>query len=275
MPEEPIPRGPTNEAEPAVAYQPPRLPEIRSLTPGIILAALRAGIRDFLRAPWFGLFFGGIYAGGGLLILASLTVFDMPWMILPVAIGFPLVGPFVAVGLYEVSRRLGAGKPLLWREVLLVVFRQRERQIGWMAFVVLFIFWVWIYQVRLLLALFLGTKTFSTIDAFLALITTTPEGFGFLAVGTMVGAGLAFVLFSATVIAMPLLLDRELDFVTAMIVSFRTVLKNPVAMLGWGVCVTVLAVIAMAPAFLGLLVILPVLGHATWHLYESAIVRGD
>jgi uncharacterized membrane protein len=268
---DPVSGKPISETVPGVPYQPPKLPEIRSITPGIIIAALRAGVRDFLRAPWFGLFFGGIYAAGGLLILASLTVFDMPWMILPVAIGFPLVGPFVAVGLYEVSRRLAAGKPLVWSEVLLAVFRQRERQLGWMAFVVLFIFWIWIYQVRLLLALFLGFKTFSTIGAFAEMVVTTPEGFGFLAVGTLVGAFLAFVLFSATVIAMPLLLDRELDFVTAMIVSFKTVLKNPVAMIGWGITVTGLAIVAMAPAFLGLLVILPVLGHATWHLYVTAI----
>ena len=133
------------------AYRPQALPEVRAIAPGDVLFALKAGGADFLRAPWFGLFFGGIYAAGGLLILASLTLFDMPWMILPVAIGFPLVGPFVAVGLYEVSRRLAAGQPLQWRGVLLTVFRQRDRQIGWMAFVVLFIFWIWIYQVRLLL----------------------------------------------------------------------------------------------------------------------------
>jgi uncharacterized membrane protein len=257
------------------AYGPAKLPEIRSVAPGDIFAALKAGIADFLRAPLFGLFFGGIYAIGGLFIMAALTVFDMPWMILPVAIGFPLVGPFIAVGLYEVSRRLAAGKPLEWGEVLLVIFRQRERQIGWMAFVVLFIFWIWIYQVRLLLALFLGFKSFSTIDAFVEIITTTQEGLGFLGVGTMVGAFLAFILFSSTVIAMPLLLDSELDFVSAMIVSFKTVFKSPVAMLGWGVVVTVLAVAAMVPAFLGLIVVLPVLGHATWHLYQRAIVKSD
>lgn len=254
-----------------VSSNPPKVPQIQSITFRDIRDALEAGFADFLRAPLFGLFFGGIFLVGGLVILASLTVLDMPWMIIPVAIGFPLIGPFVAVGLYEVSRRLDSGQPLVWSEILLVVFRQRERQLSWMAFVVLFIFWMWIYQVRLLLALFLGFKSFSSIPRFVEIITTTPEGLAFLAVGTLVGAALALVLYSATVIAMPLLLERELDFITAMITSFKTVIKNPVPMIGWGLIVAVLAIIAMLPLFLGMLVILPILGHATWHLYKRAV----
>jgi len=89
----------------------------------------------------------------------------------------------------------------------------------------------------------------------------------------MVGAVLAFILFCATVIAMPLLLDTELDFVTAMITSFKAVFKSPGPMLGWGVIVTVLAFLAMLPAFLGLIVVFPILGHATWHLYTRIVVR--
>jgi len=255
----------------AVVYQPPKVPEIKTVTFQDIRGAFSAGIADFLRAPLFGLFFGGIFTLGGLAILASLTVFDMHWMIIPLAIGFPLVGPFVAVGLYEVSRRQAAGQPLIWREILLVVFRQRERQLSWMAFVVLFIFWLWIYQVRLLLALFLGFKSFSTIQRFLEVITTSGEGIAFIAVGTIIGAIISLVLFSATVISMPLLLDRELDFITAIIVSFKTVIKNPAPMISWGIIVAALAIAAMIPFFLGLLVILPVVGHATWHLYERAI----
>lgn len=250
----------------------PAPPVVNAVTVEDIVAALKSGIADFLRAPAYGLFFGGFYMLGGWFILACLTWLDMPWMIIPVAIGFPIVGPFVAVGLYEVSRRLQAGLPLEWRGVLLVIFGQRERQLSWMAFVVLFIFWMWIYQVRLLLAIFLGFKSFSSIEAFLRIITTTPEGIAFLGVGTAVGAVWAFLLFSSTVIAMPLLLERDFDFITAMITSFKTVFASPVAMLGWGVVVTVLAAMALLPAFIGLLVILPVLGHATWHLYRRAIV---
>lgn len=255
----------------ALAYEPPKVPAIRTLTFDDIRHALSAGVADFLKAPLFGLFFGGIYTLGGLAILASLTVLDMHWMIIPLAIGFPLIGPFVAVGLYEVSRRLSQGEPLEWREVLLVVIRQRDRQLSWMAFVVLFVFWLWVYQVRLMLALFLGSKSFSTIDRFVDVITTTPEGLGFVVVGTAVGAVLALVLFSSTVISMPLLLDRELDFITAIIVSFNTVRQNPGPMIAWGIIVAGLAILAMIPFFLGLLVVLPVLGHATWHLYERAI----
>lgn len=247
------------------------MPVVRQLSPADIADSLKAGVADFLSAPLYGLFFGGVYFAGGLFILAALRLFDMPWMIIPVAIGFPLIGPFVAVGLYEVSRRLARGERLQWREVLTVIARQRERQLGWMALVVLFIFWIWIYQVRLLLALFLGFKSFSSVGAFLLILTTTPEGAAFLAVGTAVGAVLALVLFSATVISIPLLLDREIDFVSAIITSFRTVIENPVTMVVWGLLVTLLAIFAMLPAFAGLLIVLPVLGHATWHLYRRAV----
>ncbi|WP_084175108.1 DUF2189 domain-containing protein [Afifella pfennigii] len=258
------------------AAAPPRLPEVRRLAFADIGAALKAGGRDFLACPAFGLFFASVYVAGGLLILAFVLALDMPWMILILGVGFPLLGPFVAAGLYEVSRLRSLGEKPRWREVLTVVVSQRHRQLGWMAFVILFVFWVWIYQVRLLLALFLGFKSFSSLGDFLMVVTTTPEGLGFLLVGTAVGAFLSLVLFSATVIAMPLLLDRDLDFVSAMIVSFKTVKENPGPMLAWGVLVAALTIAAMLPAFLGLLIVLPVLGHATWHLYTRAVVpAGD
>jgi uncharacterized membrane protein len=245
----------------------PKSPQLRAIGFGDIGEALRRGWRDFVRAPLYGLFFGGVFALGGIAIYLLLVVYEAPWLIIPLAIGFPLIGPFVAAGLYEVSRRLAAGTPLSWRAVLITVFRQRERQLGWMAFVVLFIFWVWLYQARILLAIFMGFSASSSLDKFLAVVVSTQAGLSFLAVGTLVGLVLALVLFAITVFAMPMLLDTELDFVTATILS---VLASPLPMLSWGVVVTGLTLMALAPMFLGLFVILPVLGHATWHLYALA-----
>ncbi|MDI6836265.1 MAG: DUF2189 domain-containing protein [Rhizobiaceae bacterium] len=257
--------------EQVVGAVPPHKIRINSVGLADVRTALRQGLRDFSRHPLFGLFFGGIYALGGLFIVVVLSFYHQPWMIIPIAIGFPLIGPFVAVGLYEISRRDEQALPITWRGVLAEVFRQRERQLSWMAFVVLFVFWVWIYQVRLLLALFLGFKISASLPAFLAVVTTTPEGLLFLAIGTIVGAVIATALFSVTVISMPLLLDRDIDFVTAMITSVRAVAESPVAMLGFGVIVAAAAILAMVPLFAGLVVVLPVLGHATWHLYRRVV----
>jgi len=252
-------------------YQPPKLPSVKKIEFTDVQASLKAGWKDFLQAPMFGLAFGGIFVVGGLLILAALTVYDMPWMIIPVAIGFPLIGPFVAVGLYEVSRRLIAGQPLVWREIFFLILGQRERQLGWMAFVVLFIFWIWIYQVRLLMALFLGFKSYGSIGDFATMVLTTPEGIGFLIVGTIVGAAVSFSLYAATVMAMPLLMAREIDFVSAIIISFKAVRENFFPMIGFALIVGVLTLLAMLPAFLGLLIVMPLLGHATWHLYRRVV----
>ena len=140
-----------------------------------------------------------------------------------------------------------------------------------MAFVVLFVFWIWLYQIRILIALFLGFRSPSTLDGFWHAVISTQEGMMFLVVGTLVGALLSLVLFSISVIAMPLLIDTQRDFVTAMITSVRTVTRNPFVMLTWGIVVSALAIVSLLPLFFGLLVVFPVLGHATWHLYKRAI----
>jgi uncharacterized membrane protein len=132
--------------------------------------------------------------------------------------------------------------------------------------VTLFIFWVWMYQVRLWLAITLQTASFSDFEGFLAVVLFTPAGWSFLAIGTGVGAVLSAVLFTVTVVAMPMLLDREINFVSAMITSVRVVVANPVVMLGWAAILSVTLLVSMVPAFLGLIVTLPVLGHTTWHL---------
>jgi len=159
-------------------------------------------------------------------------------------------------------------------DIFLVVFNQQRRQFGWMALIVLFAFWLWAYQVRLMLALFLQNKPIQTFESAASVLFTTVEGATFLMVGSCVGAVLATLLFSLTVIAMPLLLDKDIDFVTAMITSVQTVKKSPVVMLGWGAVVGALTLVAVAPMLLGVIVIFPILGHASWHLYERLVSEG-
>ena len=249
-----------------------KMPEVRAMQVSDLQAALCNGISDFRRAPLFGLFFAAFYVLGGLFIVQSLFVWDQSWMIYPVAIGFPIIGPFAAVGLYEVSRRLQNGQPLVWRDIIGVVRSQSGKELSWMAFVVLFVFWVWMYQIRLLIAIILGRMSFSGLDGFMDVVFGTQQGIIFLAFGHVIGAFLSLVLFSITVVSIPLLLDRDVDFITAMITSVKAVFASPVVMLGWGIIVTLSVIAAMIPAFLGLFLVLPVLGHATWHIYQKAVV---
>jgi uncharacterized membrane protein len=247
-----------------------RDPVVRRISASDIAEALAEGLRDFQAAPFYGLLFGAIYAAGGLAILFSIVALGMSYLAYPLAAGFALLGPFVAAGLYEVSRqREIGGTPSLsgiWSAI------RSHGEIGWMAFVTLFIFVLWMYQVRFLMALFLGLNaTFSSLQQFITVVLTTNEGLLFLLVGNLVGAALSLILFSLTVVSFPLLLDRDVDFVTAMITSVRAVATSPVPMIGWAAIIVMLLILSALPFFLGLLVTLPVLGHATWHLYRRVV----
>jgi uncharacterized membrane protein len=245
-------------------------PVVRHVTVADIAEALIQGMRDFQAYPIYGLVLGGLYAAGGTVIVLCLTAFGMVYFAYPLAAGFALIGPFVAIGLYEISRRRERGEPVsipaIWSTV-----RSRS-EIGWMAFVSLFFFVVWMYQVRLLIALILGLHaSFSSLSEFITVLLTTNEGLLFLIIGNLEGAVLSLILFSLTVVSFPLLLDREVDFVTAMVTSVRAVVASPLPMIGWAAAITVLLVVSTIPWFLGLLVTLPVLGHATWHLYRRIV----
>lgn len=248
-----------------------REPQVRSIGRTDVVEAVAAGLRDFQAAPLYGLATGALFAGGGALIVLSLARFGMPWLAYPLAAGFAMLGPFAALALYDVSRRLEAGHPLSPAGVLAAVRGRRE--IAWMAFVTLFVFIMWMYQVRLLIALFLGVSaSFTSIEGFLAAVLGTPQGLMFLAVGNVIGAALSLLLFSLTVVSFPLLLDRDVDFVTAMITSVRAVVANPRVMVVWAAVVTLTLIVSMVPMFIGLVVTLPVLGHATWHLYRRVVM---
>jgi uncharacterized membrane protein len=245
-------------------------PIVRRISIADVAEALVQGLRDFQAAPSYGLLFGAVYAAGGILIVLSVTALGMSYLAYPLAAGFALLGPFVAIGLYEVSRRRETGQPLSLQHIWHTMKSRSE--IGWMAFVTLFIFIVWMYQVRFLVALFLGLNaSFSSLHQFIVQVLTTNEGLLFLMVGNMVGGALSLILFSLTVVSFPLLLERDVDFVTAMITSVRAVATNPVPMIGWAAVIAVLLIFSALTFFLGLLLILPVVGHATWHLYRRVV----
>ncbi len=245
-------------------------PVVRRIAPSDIAEALGRGLRDFQSKPLYGLAFGALYAAGGIVILLCLTAFGMVYLAYPLAAGFALLGPFVAIGLYEVSRRREAGQPVSIGVIWSTVTSRSE--IGWMAFVTLFIFVIWMYQVRLLIALLIGLNaSFSSMHEFITVVLTTNEGLVFLIIGNAVGAALSLIMFSLTVVSFPLLLDREVDFITAMITSVRSVVMSPLPMIGWAAIIVLLLIVSALPYFLGLVVTLPVLGHATWHLYRRIV----
>ncbi len=253
----------------AVPPQVPPTPQVAGdLAWADLAAALGAGWRDFLAMPRFGLFFGGVYVLAGLAIgWATLTGGSLTWLI-PAIAGFPLVAPFIAVGLYEASRRRARAEPLTWRAVLGALKGHGDDQILSMGVIVFVAFSFWMIVAHAIFAVFVGESGMGR-DPIGALLT--PAGLAMLGVGSAVGAIMAFVFYAMTVISLPLLVERKVDFLTAIIASLTVVKRNFAVMLGWAALIAVLLFAAMLPGFLGLLVALPVLGHATWHLYERAV----
>lgn len=238
-----------------------------TLSEADLRTALRQGWDDFRAAPAFGLFFALVYVLGGLGLWFGLGAAGQPVWFIPIAAGFPLFAPFAAVGLYEVSRRREAGEPLTWAPVLSALKGKGDGQLALMAVMVLIVFGFWIILARGIFALFMarsgiGFESIGLLWSF--------GGVTMLLIGSIIGALVALFLFAITVMSLPMLLEREIDFVTAIITSVETVRVNLRVMLLWAGVIAGLLFAAMLPAFLGLFVVLPVLGHATWHLYRRA-----
>jgi uncharacterized membrane protein len=231
-------------------------------------------MRDFRAAPKYGLFFGAVYAIGGWLLFGLVRYFDMPYFAYPLATGFALFAPFAATGLYDVSRRLERGEPLSWSSVLGSVKSVSGKELAWMAVVTVFSLIIWLDIAAFLFFAFLGSGGGDS-GNLLNEILTTARGLVFLAIGNLVGAALAGLVFSYSAVSFPMLYDRNVDFVTAMVTSVKTVMKNPWPMFIWAVIIAIYLALSLASLFLGLIVALPILGHTTWHIYRKAVGPGQ
>lgn len=242
-------------------------PEIGSVTFHEILTSLKHGLWDFRRAPGYGIFFAAFYAILGN-VLTQIGAGTFLWT-LALALGFPLVAPFAAVGFYEVSRRLEAEEPLNRAEVLSVVWGERRRQLPWIGVILALIFLFWSFFAHMMVALFMGVSSVgnTSLDSFMA----TTDGRMLLAAQALVGGAVAFLTYGLTAISLPLLVDKEIDFVSAMLISLKTVSANKATLGLWALIIAVSLFAAMIPAFLGLFFVLPILGHATWHIYRRAL----
>ncbi len=229
-------------------------------------AWLEEGWLDFKRAPGLSLGYGGIFTFVGWLLIFGLKWMGMESMILPLAGGFLLLAPLLAVCFYEISRRLAAGEVLAWRSISAGVL-VRAGRLADITVVFLMIFLVWMLVAILLFNLFFG-GTPPPAGAFISHILATPW---FLAIGTTVGAFFAALTYLLGVVSIPLLYDRPVDAVTAMRVSIAVVSENRRVMGGWAVIVAITAGLGLSLFLVGIAVTLPILGYATWHAYEDLV----
>lgn len=245
-------------------------PAIRKIGPADLKAALTAGVGDFMAMPSHVVFLSLIYPLVGLLFAFIAAEQSAVPLLFPIAAGFALVGPLAAVGLYELSRRREAGLEVSWKHAFGVLRSPSAKAIGTLALLLLTIFSLWLVAAHGLYHAF-NVGPLTSMTTFLSTIFTTPEGRAFFIVGNAVGCVFAAVALVVSVVSFPIVLDRQVSAVTAVKTSMRAVAANPITMALWGLIVAACLAAGSLPLFVGLAVMLPVLGHASWHLYRRVV----
>lgn len=240
----------------------------RYLKPTAAFGWLAAGWRDFAARPGPSLAYGIAVFLVSAVIVGGLYRLDLDYILFPALAGFMVVGPLIAIGLYEKSRALEAGEPVSLGRMLVVNARSGG-QVLYTGAILCLLMLLWMRAAVIIYALFFGLRPFPGLDHIAEMLFTTPEGWGMLIVGSVVGGLFAAFSFAISVFAIPLLLDQRLDAFTAMGTSISMVFRNMPVMIMWGAIVLVLFLLSVATGLLGLIVAFPVLGHATWHAYKA------
>lgn len=255
------------------------MPVIRTITLADLGEVLRRGAADFAARPSHYLLLALIYPVIGIVLTVWMNGWHAWTLLYPLVGGFALVGPIAALPLYEVSRRLEAGEQPGWRDAMSVLRSPAMGSILVVGAMLFVLFTLWLTSAQALYESLFGASPPRTLTGLFAQITGDPAGLTLLAVGTGLGAIFALVVLSTSVIAFPLLLDRDVGAYVAVETSFRAVLYNRVPLFAWGVIVGAGIFLAALPLFVGLAVVLPIFGHATWHLYRklvepASLIRG-
>jgi uncharacterized membrane protein len=236
-----------------------------------LMAALRAGLADFTAMPTHAMFLAVIYPVVGLVLARLAFGYSVLPLLYPLAAGFALIGPLAALGLYELSRRREAGLPVSAAHALDVVQSSSIGGLIALGGLLLIIFGLWIAFANAIYIADFGYAPPKSITGFLRDVLTTPAGWHLIVVGNGVGFLLAVVVLVVSAVSFPMLLDRDVGAAVALSTSLRVVTRNPLTMAVWGLIVAALLLIGSLPLLLGLTVVVPVLGHATWHLYRRAV----
>jgi uncharacterized membrane protein len=235
--------------------------------------ALVKGFEDFLAMPSHLLFIGLLYPIFGICLAAlSFTNNALP-LLFPLVSGFALLGPFAAIGLYEISRRRELGVETTWRHAFDVLQSPPIPAILALGLLLMVIFLCWLTVAQMLYEALFGPVPPESYPAFLREVLTTSKGWILIVLGHALGFVFAAIVLSISVISFPLLLDRDVGAAVAVQTSIRAVLANPLMMTAWGLIVAAALILGSVPLFVGLVIVVPVLGHATWHLYRRLIER--
>lgn len=248
-------------------------PAIRRLTLSDLKAALRLGLDDFFEKPSHTVFLCLIYPVAGLVLSAWMTGANILTLLFPLMSGFALVGPVAAIGLYEISRRREAGLDTSWWHALDVRRSPALPSIIGVAVWLLAVFVAWLLTAQAIYGAHFGDTQPQGLGEMAQMMLASEAGRSVMLWGNLAGFGFAVLVLATSVVAFPLLLDRDAGALAALDTSLRVTLANPVPVAVWGLIVAGLLVIGTVPFFAGLAVVLPVLGHSTWHLYRRAVAE--
>ena len=246
-------------------------PLVRTVRPTDLIDALRKGYDDFSAMPSHAVFLCIVYPVIGILLAGLALGYTLVPLLFPIAAGFALIGPFAAIGLYELSRRREARVDVSATDAFDVLRSPSIGAIVALGLLLMAIFLIWVAAAHAIYVANFGYAAPASVDQFVHDLFTTPAGWNLILVGNGVGFLFAIAALTISAVSFPLLLDHEVGAAIAVLTSVRVVLQNPVTMALWGLIVAGLLLIGSIPLFLGLPVVLPVLGHATWHLYRKAV----